>query len=136
MADDLKDRGAQDRSRINVHEDHEVRYWTQKWSVSKEQLTAAVQKVGVSVDAVALELGERMTVQIDDFYRSSNGDRWRLVLDTETGHRTVRHEPNRSSGGRVTEIPMEDWLDRTGASPENAALRSLLEQSGDARRTE
>ena len=48
MADDLKDRGAQDRSRINVNEDHEVRYWTQKWGVSKEQLTAAVQKVGVS----------------------------------------------------------------------------------------
>ena len=67
-----------------------------------------------------------MTVQIEDFYRSSNGDRWRLVLDTETGHRTVRHEPNVSSGGRVTEIPMEEWLDRTGASPENAALRSLL----------
>ncbi len=26
MADDLKDRGARDRSRVNVHEDHEVRY--------------------------------------------------------------------------------------------------------------
>jgi hypothetical protein len=40
-----------------------------------------------------------MTLQIDDFYRSSNGDRWQLVRDTETGHRTVRHEPNMSSGG-------------------------------------
>jgi hypothetical protein len=58
MADDLKDRGAQDRSQVNVQEDYEVRYWTQKWGVSKEQLTAAVQKVGVSVDAVAQELGK------------------------------------------------------------------------------
>ena len=57
MPDDLKDRGAQDRSRVNVNEDHEVRYWTQKWGVSKEELAAAVQKAGVSVDAVARELG-------------------------------------------------------------------------------
>jgi hypothetical protein len=57
MADDLKDRGAQDRIRVNVNEDHEVRYWTQKWGVSKEQLTVAVQKAGVSADAVARELG-------------------------------------------------------------------------------
>ena len=56
MADDLKDRGAQDRSRVHVNEDHEVRYWTQKWGVSKEELAAAVQKAGVSVDAVAREL--------------------------------------------------------------------------------
>ena len=58
MADDLKDRGAQDRGRVNVNEDHEVRYWTQKWGVSKEELAAAVQKAGVSVDAVARELGK------------------------------------------------------------------------------
>ena len=58
-----------------------------------DQPCAAVQKAGVSVDAVARELGERMTIQIDDFYRSSNGDRWRLVWDTETGHRTVRTSP-------------------------------------------
>ena len=58
MADDLKNRGAQDRARVNVNEDHEVQYWTQKWGVSKEQLAASVKKVGVSVDAVAQELGK------------------------------------------------------------------------------
>ena len=41
-----------------MNEDHEVRYWTQKWGVSKKQLADAVQKVGVSVDAVARELGK------------------------------------------------------------------------------
>jgi Protein of unknown function (DUF3606) len=58
MADDLKNRGAADRSRVNVHEDYEVRYWTEKWSVSKEQLVDAVKKAGVAVDAVARELGK------------------------------------------------------------------------------
>jgi hypothetical protein len=43
---------------VNVNEDHEVRYWTQKWGVSKEQLAAAVNKVGVAADAVARELGK------------------------------------------------------------------------------
>jgi Protein of unknown function (DUF3606) len=59
MADDLKDRGAQDRSRVNVNEDHEVRYWTQKWGVTKEQLMAAVKRAGVSVAAVAKALGKK-----------------------------------------------------------------------------
>ena len=58
MADDLKNRGAQDRARVNVHEDHEVRYWTEKCGVTKQQLADAVKKVGVSIDAVARELGK------------------------------------------------------------------------------
>ena len=58
MADNLKDRGAQDRSRVNIHEDHEVRYWTEKWGVTKDQLAKAVERAGVSVQAVARELGK------------------------------------------------------------------------------
>ena len=58
MADDLKNRGAQDRARVNVNEEHEVRYWTEKWGVTKEQLAEAVRKAGVSADAVARELGK------------------------------------------------------------------------------
>jgi hypothetical protein len=58
VADDLKNRGAQDRARVNVHEAHEVAYWTKKWGISKEQLAAAVEKAGVSADAVARELGK------------------------------------------------------------------------------
>ena len=58
MADDLKNPGAQDRSRVNVHEDYEVRYWTEKWGVTREQLVEAVQKAGVSAEAVARQLGK------------------------------------------------------------------------------
>ena len=35
MADDRTNRGPQDRSRINLGEDYEVRYWTDKFGVSK-----------------------------------------------------------------------------------------------------
>jgi hypothetical protein len=54
--DDLKNKGPQDRARINVHEAHEVEYWTKKLGVSREKLEAAVKKVGVSAEAVEKEL--------------------------------------------------------------------------------
>ncbi len=31
MADYLSNRGVQDRARVNISEEHEVRYWTEKW---------------------------------------------------------------------------------------------------------
>jgi hypothetical protein len=43
---------------VNVHESYEVRYWTEKWGVTKEQLVQAVQKAGVAAEAVAQELGK------------------------------------------------------------------------------
>ncbi len=59
MSDDLKNRGVQDRARININEEHEVRYWTNALGVSKEQLAAAVQAVGVSAEKVREHLGKR-----------------------------------------------------------------------------
>ena len=56
MADKPSKRGPQDRSRINTSEDYEVRYWSQKFGVSPEQLKAAVRKVGNSAKAVEKEL--------------------------------------------------------------------------------
>jgi hypothetical protein len=58
MADDKSNRGPQDASRINIHEDYEVEYWTRKFGVSQSELEAAVGKVGVSADAVAKQLGK------------------------------------------------------------------------------
>ena len=57
MADDKTQRGPADSSRINMSEDYEVRYWTEKFGVSKEELEAAVKKVGNSAKAVEAELG-------------------------------------------------------------------------------
>lgn len=53
MSDDLNKKGFQDRSRINMHEGHEVAYWTEKFGITKEQLQAAVDRAGTtSADAV------------------------------------------------------------------------------------
>jgi hypothetical protein len=69
-----------------------------------------------------------MALSVQDFYRSSNGDRWQLVRDPDTGRSFVRHEPNLASGGRITETEIDEFLDRTGTSPQNLALRALLER--------
>jgi hypothetical protein len=58
MADDLTKRGEPDRIRINIHEEHELAYWTRKWGISRDTLREAVAKVGVMVKDVAKELDE------------------------------------------------------------------------------
>jgi hypothetical protein len=52
MADDLHKRGPQDRSRVNVHEDWEVKHWTAHFECTEAQLKAAVKAVGVMVKDV------------------------------------------------------------------------------------
>jgi hypothetical protein len=69
-----------------------------------------------------------MAITAEDFYRSSNGDRWQLIRDTVSGRVFVRHEPNLSSGGRTTDTEVDEFLNRTGSSPENLALRALLDK--------
>jgi hypothetical protein len=60
VADNLKDRGARDRSRIALSEDHEVAYWTKKFGVSRERLAEAVAASGTSAQAVADFLNKRL----------------------------------------------------------------------------
>jgi hypothetical protein len=49
MSDDLAQRGGQDRKRINVNQDYEVRDWAEKFGVSPEALRRAVAEVGDGV---------------------------------------------------------------------------------------
>ena len=58
MGDDKSKTAPQDASKINVHEDYEVRYWTKHFGVSEDKLKDAVQKVGISADAVKKALGK------------------------------------------------------------------------------
>ena len=67
-----------------------------------------------------------MALPSENIYRCSNGDRWILIRDTSTGRVTVRHEPNPSSGGRVTDMDVEEFLSVDGPGPEFAALRRIL----------
>ena len=56
MADDKVDRWRPDRDRINITEVYKLRYWSNKFGVSKEELAAAVKRVGPMVRDVEVEL--------------------------------------------------------------------------------
>jgi len=55
--DSLTKREQPDRSKINMHEPYEVKYWTHALGVSRERLQKAVDKVGNSAATVRKELG-------------------------------------------------------------------------------
>ena len=59
MSDDKADRGAQDRARINVNQDYEVRDWAKSLGVSEHDLRNAVQTVGDRADKVKEYLEHR-----------------------------------------------------------------------------
>ena len=56
MTDDKSKPGGQDRTRISLSEDYEVRDWSQKFGVSEERLRSAVAKVGNTAEDVEREL--------------------------------------------------------------------------------
>jgi hypothetical protein len=58
MSDDKSKVGQQDRNRINMNEDYEVRHWTKALGVSRDELERAIAKVGNSAAAVRKELGK------------------------------------------------------------------------------
>jgi hypothetical protein len=55
--DSLKKTDVSDRSKINMHQPHELKYWTKKLGVSHDELQKTVDKVGNSAAAVRKELG-------------------------------------------------------------------------------
>ncbi|MDM0052966.1 DUF3606 domain-containing protein [Variovorax sp. J22R115] len=60
MPDDKTQPGGQDRTRINIHEDYELRDWSRKLGVSPEILQAAVRAVGTHAATVEQHLkGQR-----------------------------------------------------------------------------
>jgi hypothetical protein len=46
MSDDTSKRGPRDSSRINMNEDYEVRYWSEKFGITKQELSEAVRRAG------------------------------------------------------------------------------------------
>lgn len=56
MADNLESRGGRDRTRIDVHQDHELRDWSKKFGVTPEQLKQAVAAVGTDAAKVEAHL--------------------------------------------------------------------------------
>ncbi|RZJ02151.1 MAG: DUF3606 domain-containing protein [Brevundimonas sp.] len=56
MSDDKTRVGGQDRTRISLSDDYEVRDWSEKFGVSEDQLRAAVAKAGNIAADVEREL--------------------------------------------------------------------------------
>ena len=52
MADDPNIRGQQDRQRINMNQEHEVRYWSEKLGCTADELRKIVDEVGPMAEAV------------------------------------------------------------------------------------
>jgi hypothetical protein len=54
MSDDKSNAGGQDRARISLSEDYEVRDWSKKFGCTADELKAAVKAVGhMAVDVEA-----------------------------------------------------------------------------------
>ena len=47
--------GMSDASRIDLNDQTEIRYWTQRFKISEEELRNVVAKVGIMVDDVVKE---------------------------------------------------------------------------------
>jgi hypothetical protein len=52
MSDDKNKSGGQDRERINVHQDYELRDWARSMGTTPERVKEAVQAVGDRADKV------------------------------------------------------------------------------------
>jgi len=59
MSDDKTQTGGQDRRRISLDEDYEVRDWSAKFGVTADELRAAVKAVGNDAAAVEAHLKDR-----------------------------------------------------------------------------
>ena len=68
-----------------------------------------------------------MAFKSRELYRSgANGDRWFLVLDSQSGRVFVEHRPNASSGGQTSRVEVGDFLTHGGKGPEHQALLRLI----------
>jgi hypothetical protein len=56
MSDDKSNRSGQDRKRINLNEDYELRDWSKKFGVTPDQLKEAVKAVGDQAEKVEAHL--------------------------------------------------------------------------------
>ncbi|MGN6194947.1 MAG: DUF3606 domain-containing protein [Ginsengibacter sp.] len=52
MSDNKRNIGGRDRQRISLTQDYEVRYWANKFGISREQLKKIVRQVGDNPQAV------------------------------------------------------------------------------------
>ena len=59
MSDDKSKSSGQDRQRINVHQDYELRDWAKSMNTTPERIKEAVQAVGDRAEKVREYVGQR-----------------------------------------------------------------------------
>ena len=59
MSDDKSNSGGQDRQRINIHQDYELRNWAKSMNTTPERIKEAVQAVGDRAEKVREYVGQR-----------------------------------------------------------------------------
>jgi len=67
-----------------------------------------------------------VTVRSREIYRSANGDRWLLAIDSDPDRVFVRHEPNLPSGGQVADMEVGAFFIAAGNGPEKQELLRLI----------
>ena len=61
--DNKQNAGSQDRDRINVNQDHELKHWSEKFRVSDEVLKEAVKAVGPMAKDVEEYLNDKWPLE-------------------------------------------------------------------------
>src|ERR1700733_13759338 len=111
----------------------EARSLAERMRDAEARSTMLAIAAGYEKLARRVEIARAVAPASTDIYRSSNGDRWRMISDPVSGRRLVRHEANLASGGHVTEITVEEFLAVNGPRPEYEALRRILGSQEQAR---
>ncbi len=109
-----------------THEEYVVEYEAFLQLLEQRATEHAAQQTTESAPTAASPVAAASSSQ--SIYESPNGDRWQLIRDATSGRQFVQHEANPSSGGRVTETSVEEFLRRGATGPEHAALRHLLDR--------
>ena len=66
------------------------------------------------------------------FYASSNGDVWTLVRAEGTDTINVKHQPNASSGGKVSLTTLQDFLAAHHGPQHDALIQLIMTMVGEA----
>ena len=73
MPDDTTKTGGQDRERIDIHQEYELRGWAKKFDATPEQIKEAVKRVGDRAADVEMDLkGSHATTNADQEARGDS----------------------------------------------------------------
>jgi Protein of unknown function (DUF3606) len=113
--ENLTKREQPDRSKINIHQADELKCWTRTLKVTREELLAAVDKVGDSAAAVRKEL-ERMAARHQEREREQE-----FVEKAAECAREARHQAALVPEGPIRDVLLEKAKGYEAAVPEDTS---------------